>query len=191
MFSSPIPPNFLAAQLLPTFSTPSKHRAHTVSRNHFSSHSLTANSLDTRRRGAACITSRPSPILGTCLFLRPVTIHKSSVHLERSRKFTSSSPISFRIKSFAQIHPYLPSNHILTNSFAPSKTLSPIVSYRSALFTQNTRGGVGAFQLLTTHHPLLTFSTLKPLPPTAHPYTCTPQKGPAAREPRYSPCAAC
>src|SRR5580692_11602590 len=31
---------------------------------------------------------------------------------------------------------------------------------------------------------------LKPLPPAAHLYTCTCKKGPAAREPRYSPCAA-
>jgi len=31
---------------------------------------------------------------------------------------------------------------------------------------------------------------LKPLPHIAHPYTCTCKKGPAAREPRYSPCAA-
>jgi hypothetical protein len=31
---------------------------------------------------------------------------------------------------------------------------------------------------------------LKPLPHMAHPYLCTCKKGPAAREPRYSPCAA-
>jgi hypothetical protein len=31
---------------------------------------------------------------------------------------------------------------------------------------------------------------LKPLPHLAHPYLCTCKKGPAAREPRYSPCAA-
>ena len=45
------------------------------------------------------------------------------------------------------------------------------------------------YSLLTTHSPL-TSSPLKPLPHIAHPYTCTCKKGPAAREPRYSPCAA-
>jgi len=44
--------------------------------------------------------------------------------------------------------------------------------------------------LLTTPYPPLTFYPLKPLPHMAHPYLCTRKNGPAAREPRYSPCAA-
>jgi hypothetical protein len=44
--------------------------------------------------------------------------------------------------------------------------------------------------LLTTHYPLLTSFLLKPQPQMAHLYLCTCKKGPAAREPRYSPCAA-
>jgi hypothetical protein len=45
---------------------------------------------------------------------------------------------------------------------------------------------------LTTHHSLPTTHSqpLKPPLQMAHPYTCTRKKGPAAREPRYSPCAA-
>jgi hypothetical protein len=46
------------------------------------------------------------------------------------------------------------------------------------------------FLLLTAHCPLLAPSPLKPLPKLAHLYVCTCKKGPAAREPRYSPCAA-
>jgi hypothetical protein len=44
--------------------------------------------------------------------------------------------------------------------------------------------------LLTTHYSLLTSIPLKPASEMAHPYLCTCKKGPAAREPRYSPCAA-
>ncbi len=44
---------------------------------------------------------------------------------------------------------------------------------------------------ITGHGPLPVFYSLKPLPHMAHPYTCTRKKGPAAREPRYSQCAAC
>jgi len=43
---------------------------------------------------------------------------------------------------------------------------------------------------LTTHYSLLTSSHLKPVRRTAHLYLCTCKKGPAAREPRYSLCAA-
>jgi len=39
------------------------------------------------------------------------------------------------------------------------------------------------------HSPVTSFP-LKPLPNMAHLYLCTCKKGPAAREPRYSPCAA-
>jgi hypothetical protein len=46
------------------------------------------------------------------------------------------------------------------------------------------------YSLLTTHFPLLTSHPLKPPLQMAHPYLCTCKKGPAAREPRYSPCAA-
>ena len=64
---------------------------------------------------------------------------------------------------------------------------------------------VFSFRNLTTRHPLESALTKKPgggAPPTApryclkpllqlaHPYVCTCKKGPAAREPRYSPCAA-
>jgi hypothetical protein len=42
----------------------------------------------------------------------------------------------------------------------------------------------------TTHYPLLTSAHLKPVRRTAHLYLCTCKKGPAAREPRYSLCAA-
>jgi hypothetical protein len=44
--------------------------------------------------------------------------------------------------------------------------------------------------LLTTHYSLLTSAHLKPVRGTAHLYLCTCKKGPAAREPRYSLCAA-
>jgi hypothetical protein len=48
------------------------------------------------------------------------------------------------------------------------------------------------YSLPTTHHSLPTTHSLPLKPPLqmAHPYTCTCKKGPAAREPRYSPCAA-
>jgi hypothetical protein len=99
--------------------------------------------------------------------------------------------------------------HTVTHSFAPSKMLSPIVSYLSTLFTQNIGRGVAsqpqAAQSLDDQPPsrlvslppyfitsLLRLASvpLKPLPQMAHLYTCTCKKGPAAREPRYSPCAA-
>ena len=99
--------------------------------------------------------------------------------------------------------------HTVTHSFAPSKTLSPIVSCRSTLFSQNTGRGIPsqprAGQSLDNQPPSRLVSLppyfitslprpmahpLKPLPHIAHPYTCTCKKGPAAREPRYSPCAA-
>ncbi len=146
-------------------------------------HGPTANSLDTPGEGSTLSTDCPSPMFDPFLSLRPVTSHKLPV--------TSPTPISFTIKFSAQTHPYLPSNHILMHSFAPPNALSPIVSYCSALLPQNTRGGVGGFPLLTTHYSLPTSSILKPLPSMAHRYTCTRKKGPAAREPRYSPCAAC
>jgi hypothetical protein len=83
--------------------------------------------------------------------------------------------------------------HTVTHSFAPSKTLSPVVSYLSTLFPQNTRGGVTCFKPKILQMVLFSSSPLrplKPLPQMAHLYTCTCKKGPAAREPRYSPCAA-
>jgi hypothetical protein len=56
------------------------------------------------------------------------------------------------------------------------------------LHNSRTARGLGG----TTHHSLPTThcSPLKPLLQMAHPYTCTCKKGPAAREPRYSTCAA-
>jgi hypothetical protein len=48
----------------------------------------------------------------------------------------------------------------------------------------------GPYSLLTSHFASLTSYPLKPPLQMAHPYTCTCKKGPAAREPRYQPCAA-
>ena len=80
--------------------------------------------------------------------------------------------------------------HTLTHSFAPRKTLTPAFSIISALFAQNTRGGVcrtSHFSLLSIHPPPLSahhLFGLKPVPQRAHPYLCTCKKGPAARDPR-------
>ena len=59
-------------------------------------------------------------------------------------------------------------------------------------FTMNTYKKTGGplHSLLTAHYPRLTSFPLKPQPQMAHLYLCTRKKGPAAREPRYSPCAA-
>jgi hypothetical protein len=51
--------------------------------------------------------------------------------------------------------------------------------------TEHDSRNSGRYSLPTTHSQLL-----KPLLQMAHPYTCTCKKGPAAREPRYQPCAA-
>src|SRR5580700_5543002 len=57
--------------------------------------------------------------------------------------------------------------------------VSNLFSNPSALFGETTGGVEGPLGI-----------TLKPLLQMAHPYRCTCKKGPAAREPRYSPCAA-
>ena len=67
------------------------------------------------------------------------------------------------------------------------------VSIFLATSTRNTSHGTRATELgplLTTSLPTTHCSPLKPLLQMAHPYTCTRKKGPAAREPRYSTCAA-
>ncbi len=66
------------------------------------------------------------------------------------------------------------------------------VGVRSVQTTSSGDPSAFNFQLstLSIHYPLLTVYPLKPQPHMAHPYLCTRKKGPAAREPRYSPCAA-
>jgi len=58
--------------------------------------------------------------------------------------------------------------------------------------TEHESRHTGHGTLVTTHHSLPATHSLplKPLLQMAHPYTCTCKKGPAAREPRYSTCAA-
>src|SRR5580658_2554728 len=80
---------------------------------------------------------------------------------------------------------YLQSFHTFPHSFrkTPGVGGAPVSNQKSV-------EGSSARPLLTTHNALLTSQPLKPPLQMAHPYLCTCKKGPAARETRYSPCAA-
>jgi hypothetical protein len=120
-----------------------------------------------------------------------------------NRRFISNS---HRITSFAYPHPLTPIESYSCKKqgegVPPAPSQRRGTSYLCAtqrnprnfnrfirlLHNSWTARGWGA----TTHHSLPTThcSPLKPLLQMAHPYTCTCKKGPAAREPRYSTCAA-
>jgi hypothetical protein len=120
-----------------------------------------------------------------------------------NRRFISNS---HRITSFAYPHPLTPIESYSCKKQGEGVPLAPsrrrgtsylCVTHRNPrnpnffmrlLHNSRTARGWGA----ATHHSLPTThcSPLKPLLQMAHPYTCTCKKGPAAREPRYSTCAA-
>jgi hypothetical protein len=85
--------------------------------------------------------------------------------------------------------PVTPLKATLTGHLASvaSKRLTQYLSPSDATLTKK-RGGRFPDLSQTFHHTLI--SPLKPMPREAHPYLCRRKKGPAAREPRYSPCAA-
>jgi hypothetical protein len=133
--------------------------------------------------------SSPNPSLFNCFFpnlssfnVQLSTVDRPSVH--RPYQYQSTA---FRLPLFSYCYAlFCTVKNDISNRFISFHTLHakhrgwctlPVVSL-SQLF------------LLTIHYSPLTSSPLKPLPPMAHPYTCTCKKGPAAREPRYSPCAA-
>jgi hypothetical protein len=107
------------------------------------------------------VTSNKSPVTASALFLPPVTSHQSQVTK------------SFTIRTSAK----RPCNPCRIRT-SKTQDLKP--------FRMNTYRKTGEGDPL----PTASGHYLKPLPHLAHPYLCTCKKGPAAREPRYSPCAA-
>jgi hypothetical protein len=85
------------------------------------------------------------------------------------------------------------SNHAFTSkphritSFAYPHPLTPIESYSCKKQGEGAPNLFSKSDLPTLLPPL---HPLKPILQMAHPYLCTCKKGPAAREPRYQPCAA-
>jgi hypothetical protein len=107
----------------------------------------------------------------------------------RSAHFLSApAPSALRVTAFSHI-PCFTLALFWALSCTKSEKLTPLFSNPSALFGKH-RGCTGAPTYRTPPYPTVPRYCLKPLLQLAHPYTCTCKKGPAAREPRYSPCAA-
>ena len=104
------------------------------------------------------------------------------------------TPNSHGITSFAHTHPLTTiESHSCKNRGEGAPSLAQASSSLSRVPPPSTFN-FSTFNpqtlLLTTHYPLLTSYPLKPRLQMAHLYLCTCKKGPSAREPRYSSCAA-
>jgi hypothetical protein len=138
---------------------------------------------------ASAKNTNPDPSLFDFRLLGLFTLRSEGGVVEGS-SFNSSSSNSFTIRTYPK-----PARNPFAMSTSKTKDLK---SFRIRTYEKKGRGGPSHqalaadsfYSLPTTHYSLLTSSPLKPLPQMAHPYTCTCKKGPAAREPRYSPCAA-
>jgi hypothetical protein len=152
-------------------------------------------------RPALPTKSVPLPFSDLCAPSLPRPGRTVGVHPERLGAF-GPLPSTFNSKLSTFNSPSLsPFPAILTSSLQlieNTATLSPVpatltsrVKHKSFVcHSYKKHRGWGTLPLLTPHDPLPTSYPLKPLPHMAHPYLCTCKKGPAAREPRYSPCAA-
>jgi hypothetical protein len=163
--SVPIPFSALRALYVSAFSSPNVDALDAASNVSPLSAILTKNTRGGGTSQAPPKNSNPNPSVFNCFSPKSFTIRTSAKHARNPFAMNTSKTNdlkSFRIRTYEK-----------KGGGPPSPSPASLQLF-----------------LLTTHYPLLTSSPLKPLPQMAHPYTCTCKKGPAAREPRYSPCAA-
>jgi hypothetical protein len=176
----------LCALCVSAFSSPNVDALDAASSLSPLSVTLTKNTRGGGTSQSSAKNSNPDPSLFDFRLLGLFTLRSEGGVVEGS-SFNSSSSNSFTIRTYPKL---------ARNPFAMSTSKTKdLKSFRIRTYEKRGGGplassvGNGLF-LLTTHYFLLTSSPLKPLHQMAHPYTCTCKKGPAAREPRYSPCAA-